>query len=44
MKLFQFQPGGRRGTRGGFNLVEASLALGLMSFSFLTLAPLLAVA
>ena len=29
--------------RGGFSLVEATLSLGLMSFGFLTLAPLLAI-
>jgi uncharacterized protein (TIGR02598 family) len=30
-----------RSARGGFNLVEASLTLGILSFSFLTLASLL---
>jgi len=40
MKLFRFHRGGCR-ARGGFNLVEATLTIGIMSFSFLTLAPLL---
>ena len=42
MKLFQFQRGGRS-ARGGFNLVEAALSLGLLSMGVLTLAPLLVV-
>ena len=40
MKLNRFHHGSRS-TRDGFNLVEASLAIGVMSFSFLTLGPLL---
>jgi uncharacterized protein (TIGR02598 family) len=40
MKLFCFH-GGRR-QRGGFNLVEATFSIGIFSFGFLTLAPLLA--
>lgn len=42
MKLFHFRF--RKGqARGGYSLVEATLSLGLMSFGFLTLAPLLTV-
>jgi uncharacterized protein (TIGR02598 family) len=41
MKLFRFQSAQRR-KRGGFSLVEATFSIGLMSFGFLTLAPLLA--
>jgi Tfp pilus assembly protein PilV len=40
MKLFRFHRGGSR-TRGGFNLVEVSFTLGLLSVGFLTLAPLM---
>jgi hypothetical protein len=40
MKLFFFHRGWGR-TRGGFNLVEVSLTLGLLSVGFLTLAPLM---
>ena len=40
MKLMRFQRGSFSG-RGGFNLVEASFTLGIMSLSFLALAPLL---
>jgi len=32
---------GGRSARGGFNLVEASFTIGILSFSLLTLAPLL---
>ena len=39
MKPF-FSNGGRR-QRGGFSLVEATFSIGLMSFGFLSLAPLL---
>jgi uncharacterized protein (TIGR02598 family) len=41
MKPF-FSNGGRR-QRGGFSLVEATFSIGLMSFGFLTMAPLLSV-
>jgi len=40
MKLFFAHPGRCR-TRGGFSLVESSLAIGIMSFGLLTLVPLL---
>src|SRR5271155_5438300 len=33
---------GKKGQRGGFSLVEATFSIGLLSFTFLTLAPLLA--
>jgi type II secretory pathway pseudopilin PulG len=39
MKLFRFKFGRKR--RGGFSLVEGVLSLGIMSFGFLALAPLL---
>jgi uncharacterized protein (TIGR02598 family) len=42
MKLFVFHFGGKR-RRGGFSLVEATFSLGLMSFGFLAMAPLLSV-
>jgi len=41
MKLFRFNCG-RGHRRGGFSLVEATFSIGLLSFGFLTLAPLLA--
>jgi uncharacterized protein (TIGR02598 family) len=41
MKHFLFHHGGKK-RRGGFSLVEATFSIGLMSFGFLTLAPLLA--
>jgi Tfp pilus assembly protein PilV len=41
MKLFSAHAGRRR-TRGGFSLVEATLSIGIMSFGLLTLVPLLA--
>jgi len=41
MKLILFKARKRK-ERGGFNLVEATLSLGILSFGFLTLAPLLA--
>jgi uncharacterized protein (TIGR02598 family) len=41
MKLFRFHHG-RKYRRGGFSLVEATFSIGLLSFGFLTLAPLLA--
>jgi uncharacterized protein (TIGR02598 family) len=41
MKLFLFHHG-RKHRRGGFSLVEATFSIGLLSFGFLTLAPLLA--
>jgi type II secretory pathway pseudopilin PulG len=40
MKLVRFHRGSRS-TRGGFNLVEATITLGIMSIAFLTLAPLM---
>lgn len=40
MKRFRFHRGSRS-ARGGFNLVEASFSIGIMSVGFLTLAPLL---
>jgi uncharacterized protein (TIGR02598 family) len=40
MKLFRFHRDGRS-ARGGFNLVEASFTIGIMSVGFLTLAPLM---
>jgi uncharacterized protein (TIGR02598 family) len=40
MKPISFNHGGKR-QRGGFSLVEASFSMGLLSFGFLTLAPLL---
>ena len=39
MKQFRFKLGRQR--RGGFSLVEGVLSLGIMSFGFLALAPLL---
>jgi uncharacterized protein (TIGR02598 family) len=41
MKLFLFHRSKKR-DRGGFSLVEATFSIGLLSFGFLTLAPLLA--
>jgi uncharacterized protein (TIGR02598 family) len=41
MKLFRFHHG-REHRRGGFSLVEATFSIGLLSFGFLALAPLLA--
>jgi uncharacterized protein (TIGR02598 family) len=41
MKSFLFHHG-RMHRRGGFSLVEATISIGLMSFGFLILAPLLA--
>jgi len=40
MKLFLFHQGSKQ-RRGGFSLVEATFSIGLMSFGFLTMAPLL---
>jgi len=40
MKLLRFHRGGGR-TRGGFNLVETSFTIGVLSMGFLTLAPLM---
>jgi uncharacterized protein (TIGR02598 family) len=40
MKLFRFHRDSSS-TRGGFNLVEASFTIGVLSLGFLTLAPLL---
>lgn len=40
MKLVQFHRGGRS-ARGGFNLVEVSFTVGILSFSLITLGPLL---
>jgi uncharacterized protein (TIGR02598 family) len=34
---------GKRDARGGFSLVEATLSIGLLSFGFLTLVPLMAI-
>ena len=42
MKPFSFTSG-RSKKRGGFSLVEVTLSLGLLSFGFLAMAPLLAV-
>jgi uncharacterized protein (TIGR02598 family) len=42
MKPFFFNHGRKR-QRGGFSLVEATFSIGLLSFGFLTLAPLLSV-
>jgi uncharacterized protein (TIGR02598 family) len=42
MKLFHL-PSPTRAARRGFSLVEVALSLGIMSFGFLSLAPLLAV-
>jgi uncharacterized protein (TIGR02598 family) len=42
MKPFSFTSG-KSTKRGGFSLVEATLSIGLLSFGFLALAPLLAV-
>jgi len=41
MNFFRINSGKKR-QRGGFSLVEATFSIGLMSFGFLTLAPLLA--
>src|SRR5476649_771935 len=41
MKSFRIRSGEKK-QRGGFSLVEATFSIGLMSFGFLTLAPLLA--
>ena len=41
MKSFRIRPAGKK-QRGGFSLVEATFSIGLLSFGFLTLAPLLA--
>jgi uncharacterized protein (TIGR02598 family) len=41
MKLFYFNYRQNR-SKGGFNMVEATLSLGIMSFGFLALLPLLA--
>ena len=41
MKLFRFHHA-RKHRRGGFSLVEATFSIGLFSFGFLTLAPLMA--
>lgn len=41
MNSFRIRAGEKR-RRGGFSLVEATFSIGLMSFGFLTLAPLLA--
>jgi len=41
MNSFRINSGGKM-HRGGFSLVEATFSIGLMSFGFLTLAPLLA--
>jgi type II secretory pathway pseudopilin PulG len=42
LKMNRFLYGGRKNSaRGGFSLVESTLSLGLMSFGFLTLSPLL---
>jgi len=41
MKSFRIGSGEKR-QRGGFSLVEATFSIGLLSFGFLTLAPLLA--
>jgi uncharacterized protein (TIGR02598 family) len=41
MKPFLFMHGGKK-QRGGFSLVEVAFSIGLLSFSMLTLAPLLA--
>jgi uncharacterized protein (TIGR02598 family) len=40
MKLFRFNHG-KKHQRGGFSLVEATFSIGLLSFGFLTLSPLL---
>lgn len=40
MKLCLFHQGSKQ-RRGGFSLVEATFSIGLMSFGFLTMAPLL---
>jgi uncharacterized protein (TIGR02598 family) len=40
MKLFRIRSG-QKMQRGGFSLVEATLSIGLLSFGFLTLTPLL---
>jgi uncharacterized protein (TIGR02598 family) len=40
MRLIRFHRGSRS-ARGGFNLVEASFTIGIMSIGFLTLAPLM---
>ena len=42
MKLFSAHAGKGR-TRGGFSLVEATIAIGIMSFGLLTLVPLLVI-
>lgn len=42
MKLFSAYTG-RRHSRGGFSLVEATISIGVMSLGMLTLVPLLAV-
>jgi uncharacterized protein (TIGR02598 family) len=42
MKSFRIRAGEKK-WRGGFNLVEATFSIGLLSFGFLALAPLLAV-
>jgi uncharacterized protein (TIGR02598 family) len=41
MNSFRIRAGEKK-RRGGFSLVEATFSIGLMSFGFLTLAPLLA--
>jgi uncharacterized protein (TIGR02598 family) len=41
MKLFYFKSGQKR-AKSGFNMVETTLSLGVMSFGFLALVPLLA--
>ena len=41
MKSFRIGSGEKK-QRGGFSLVEATFSIGLLSFAFLTLAPLLA--
>jgi uncharacterized protein (TIGR02598 family) len=41
MNSFRINSGGKK-QRGGFSLVEATFSIGLLSFGFLTLAPLLA--
>jgi uncharacterized protein (TIGR02598 family) len=41
MNSFRIRAGEKK-QRGGFSLVEATFSIGLMSFAFLTLAPLLA--
>src|SRR5260221_10228405 len=40
--MSSFRMSGEKKRRGGFSLVEATFSIGLMSFGFLTLAPLLA--